>query len=89
MSETTPSGSPWGQSVPVPTWLGLVLLIALGPADTLAARLVPAETEIELARRVEELASRVEELSRQMDEMRDDDRDLAGVLQEVLERLEQ
>ena len=89
MSETTPSGSPWGQSVPVPTWLGLLLLIALGPADTLAARLVPAETEIELARKVEEISGRVEELSRQMDEMRDDDRDLAGVLQEVLERLDE
>lgn len=88
MSEVTPPSSPWGQSVPVPTWLGLVLLIALGPADTLAARLVPPQTEVELARRVEELASRVEELSRQMDEMRDDDRDLAGVLQEVLERLD-
>jgi hypothetical protein len=89
MSETTPSASPWGQSVPVPTWLGFVLLIALGPADTLAARLVPAETELELARRVEELSVRVEELSRQMDQMRDEDRDLAGVLQEVLDRLDE
>ena len=89
MSQTTPPASAWTQTLPIPTWLGVVLLVAIGPADTLAARLVPAESTLELSRELRELSIKVDDLSEQVEEMRSDDRDISRILQELLSRREE
>ena len=66
--------------VPVPTWAILLMTMALGPGDTLAASLIRGPEAAQLAAEVSDLKESVAELSKRVEDMQDRDAELMQLL---------
>jgi hypothetical protein len=74
-----------GAQVPVPTWAILLVTMALGPGDTIAASFIAAPEAAHLAAQVADLSDTVADLSDKVEALQERDAELMRVLLQKLD----